>query len=183
MNGAAPGIRLFVALPAVPLLAAQVQAVSRALPSARWVPAAALHVTLRYLGDVEAERLAEIEDALARIRKKPFHVEVRGLALFSQGDEAVLYAPVESVRHVTDLCARVTDALGRLGFDFGARPYVPHVTLARLGQGRELEKTINNHSKSISCSWSAESFHLYRSKGMAAPDGGYERLADFALRP
>lgn len=173
--------RLFAALPVPPVLTVQMDGLPRTLAGARWLPGAALHVTLRFLGDVEAEREEEAVAALARVRKKPFHVEVSGLDVFDQPGDAVLFAPVQSVRNVTDLAARVADVLVPLGFDFGARPYVPHVTLARVPDGRSLPNYIKKYCKSISCSWLAESFGLYVSAGTAAPPGGYEERAVFPL--
>lgn len=182
MNGAGHR-RLFVALPVASALVAQAEALPRTLAGARWLPGAALHVTLRFLGDVEPEQEDQAMAALARVRKKPFHVEVKGLDFFDQPGDAVLYAAVESVRNVTDLCARVGDVLTPLGFDFGARPYVPHVTLARLPGVALLPKYIKNNSKSTICSWVANSFGLYVSRGNAAPSGGYEERAVFPLAP
>ena len=180
---AVPGMRrLFVALPVPPDAAALMVALPHDLPGARWIPGAALHVTLRFLGDVMPEQEAAARDALAAIRKKPFHVEIRGLGLFEQPGEAILHARVESVRNVTDLCARVTDGLGAAGFDFGARPYVPHVTLARLNPGRGLEQFIKKHGKSMHCSWLADGVALYESGGMAVPAAGYECVEYFPLR-
>ena len=175
--------RLFVALPVPAVLAAQVDALPRNLAGARWLPGAALHVTLRFLGDVDPEREDAVVAALARVRKKPFHVDVRGLGFFDQPGEAILFAPVESVRNVTDLCARVADVLVPLGFDFGARPYVPHVTLARAPAAGSLPAYVKKQYRSIGCSWVAESFGLYISAGTAAPAGGYAERAVYPLIP
>ena len=175
--------RLFAALPVPAALVAQVDALPRNLAGARWLPGAALHVTLRFLGDVDPDREEAAVAALARVRKKPFHIEVRGLAFFDQPGEAILYAPVESVRNVTDLCARVADVLVPLGFDFGLRPYVPHITLARAPGADGLPAYIKNQCRSISCSWVAESFGLYISTGTAAPAGGYVERALYPLVP
>lgn len=175
--------RLFAALPVPPALAAQLSALPQTVPGARWLPAAALHVTLRFLGDVDAAQEDAAIAALARVRKKPFHVEVRGLDFFDQPGDGVLYAPVESVRNVTDLCARVADVLTPLGFDFGARPYVPHVTLARAPAVAAFPPYIKKHGKSVGCGWLADSFGLYISAGTAAPAGGYEECASYPLRP
>lgn len=175
--------RLFAALPVPSALAAQGAEQPRTLAGARWLPGAALHLTLRFLGDVDPDREEQAVAALARVRKKPFHMEVRGLDFFDQPGDAVLYAAVKSVRNVTDLCARVTDALTPLGFDFGARSYVPHVTLARLPEAARLPLYIKNNSKSMGCSWLAESFGLYVSGGTATSSGGYEERAVFPLLP
>ena len=171
--------RLYVALPAPADLAQQAAALPRTLRGAHWAPPGALHITLRFLGDLDPERAQAAAQALALVRRAPFTVAVAGLGLFAHVDGDVLYARVESVRAVTDLCARVTDRLTPLGFDFGARPYVPHVTLARLPPRMDLFKYMKINDKKIRCQEMADEFHLLRS----GPDGADAPCLTVALRP
>ena len=169
--------RLFVALPVPDALAHRAAALPRTLPGARWLDAESLHITLRFLGDVTPEMAEAAGQALSGVRRAPFAVVVAGLGLFEHPDGGVLHARVESVRAVTDLCARITDRLVPLGFDFGARPFVPHVTLARLPARADSMKYIKKNEKSFYCQWVAQSFRLVRSGG-ALP---YETVAEYGL--
>jgi 2'-5' RNA ligase len=142
-------IRLFVGLPLPHDVAVKLAQAARRVPGLQAVAADDLHITLRYLGDVERARLDAVDEALAQVRKKPFMIALAGGAVFEQAEEDILYARVESVRQVTDLCALVTDCLTALDFDFGARPFVPHITLGRARPGLWSPKSLKIIDKSI----------------------------------
>ena len=74
--------RLVVALPVPPAAARILAALPRRGLNARWVPAEELHITLRFLGDVAAGRVPDVIDALSRVRRPSFSVEVDGLGSF-----------------------------------------------------------------------------------------------------
>jgi 2'-5' RNA ligase len=181
MYGGAPTRRLFVALPVDGRLRAQAAALPDLPEKTRRVAAADLHITLRFLGDVEQGRLADIDAALAAVRKKPFHVVVRGLGVFQAREQTVLYAAVESTRNLTDLCARVTERLTPLGFDFGQRPFVPHVTLARLPGRTNIDKYLKINDKYINLSWETADFYLMESGGGSTDGARYIPRARFPL--
>ena len=155
--------RLFVALPVSGQFRDIAAALSRRGLDARWTHPGDLHITIRFLGDVDPERAASVTEALIRVRRPPFYIDIAGLDIFDNRRNAVLYARVESTRKLTALCGDVTDALVPLGFDFGTRPFIPHVTLARLGGQRGLETYIRRHAKAVTARWQAESFALMRS--------------------
>ncbi len=165
-------ITLFTALPVSRHLSAQSEKLPRRGIDARWVHPEDLHITLRYLGPVETRHVDDIERALESVRCKSFNLDVEGLSLFRQKKQTVLYAPVKSTRKLTHLCAEVTDALTPLGFDFGTRPYMPHITLARLKKSAGASLFTTLHSDKINAKWKPEEFCLMRS---ATPEEGQKR--------
>ena len=93
-----------------------------------------LHVTLNFLGEVPAERLAVIQGALGKITL-PGRIDLH-VARFTffppRGPIRVFVAQLGgAVEAVRELHARLEDALEPLGFAREARPFTPHVTLAR----------------------------------------------------
>lgn len=178
---AAQAIRLFIGLPVPPDVARRWEAARRPLTGALWVAGADLHLTLRYLGDVAQTRLDEIDAALARVRKKPFSLVLSGMDVFTQPVEDVLYARVESARNVTDLCALVTERMAALGFDFGPRPFVPHVSLARVRRGGA-GAYAGKFGKIVNYQWRVDRFMLYQSGGMQEGGGRYRVRAAYELR-
>mgnify|MGYP003394464162 CR=1 FL=1 len=159
-------LRLFTALPVSVRLSEQAATLPRGGLEAKWNKNDDLHITLRFLGEVEPERLPEIQEALARVRRPAFYVEVRGMDRFDQKREAILYAVIESTRQLNTLCAEIGEALTPLGFDFGTRPYVPHVTLARLKSWRDLDTYIAKNERKINDHWQATHFGLMQSTGL-----------------
>lgn len=165
--------RLFTALPVPPSFRVVYEKMPRKGVHARWTDPADLHITIRYLGDVESSLIPAIRQALARVNRPPFSLEIEGLDFFDNPDQAVLYARVTSTRKLMTLCAEITDVLTPLGFDFGGRAYVPHVTLARLPGGPAgLASYIRAHGRSVRARGEAAGFSLMAS---APPDNAAAR--------
>jgi 2'-5' RNA ligase len=101
-----------------------------------WVAPDNLHLTLKFLGGVDAERLEAVATALtaAAAGSTVFDLVVRGLGAFpSPTRPRVLWAGVDEGRAAAATLARgVDDALAALGFEREARAFAPHVTLGRV---------------------------------------------------
>jgi RNA 2',3'-cyclic 3'-phosphodiesterase len=91
-----------------------------------------LHLTLHFLGSQPSERVAELADGLA-VPCAPFQVEL-GVAVVWPGGVAVL-EPSSTPPELLRLHANLSDALLKLGLVPEARPYRPHVTMARRAGG------------------------------------------------
>ena len=124
---------LFVAVPLPPPLAARLTASQNGVPGARWVVPPNMHVTLRYLGPLEAALAAELAAALAHIQAAPFPLAIRGSGHFAgpRGSHT-LYAGVTPSPPLQELRDRVEAAARRAGLEGSGRRWRPHVTLARL---------------------------------------------------
>lgn len=132
-------LRLFVAVD----LGAEVGAgVARAIgtarlsaPQAKWVPPDGAHLTLAFLGGVEAARAPAIGAALvqAAAARGPFVLGVGGAGTFGKpAYPRVLWLGVTGeVRALGALQRAVVAALAPLGFPAEERPFHPHLTLAR----------------------------------------------------
>lgn len=110
----------------------------RALSSSarlRWTRPESLHVTLAFLGSVEATRIATIGEILARVAsaQKPFDAPVGGVGVFDRPERArVLWLGFgDGDERLAALVGALTDELRAAGFDLEARAWRGHVTLAR----------------------------------------------------
>ncbi len=155
--------RLFTALKVPAEFKATISRLPRQELAGRWQHVDDLHVTIRFLGEVDNDRIDEIISALDQVKYKAFGMEVAGMSCFYNNRQTVLYADVKNSRKLTHLCAEVTQRLEPFGFDFGTRPYQPHITLARLKQEKGLDNFIKKHSQKIKSSWSAAEFSLFQS--------------------
>jgi RNA 2',3'-cyclic 3'-phosphodiesterase len=132
-------MRLFVAVTlgeAIEAAAsAGIQRLKGLAPRARWVPAANLHLTLHFLGEVEAERLPALKEALERVgpAHAPLVLTLEGGGAFgSPSHPRVLWAGVSGeTKALGALQADVVEALRPLGFEPEHRDYAAHLTLAR----------------------------------------------------
>jgi RNA 2',3'-cyclic 3'-phosphodiesterase len=101
----------------------------------KWVAPANYHVTLEYLGWTRSEAIVAIGDALVRaVAGTPrFELQVARLGGFASLDRAsVVWAGIVDPAPLVALAGKVAAAMTALGYQTDARPYVPHVTLARL---------------------------------------------------
>jgi len=162
-NEADKHIRLFIAVPVCDHLKEGVRLLPRKELEGRWQHIDDLHITIRFLGDLPETRLEEITQALARVHRPAFNIEARNLGLFHKKRQTILYAAIQSTRKLEALCSVVTDVLEPLGFDFGMRPYVPHVTLARLKKPCGLEEYVKKQGPLLKAHWQETSFMLVRS--------------------
>jgi 2'-5' RNA ligase len=99
----------------------------------RWTRPEGLHLTLKFLGEIEAARVASITAALQALgRFHPFKVEVKGFGYFPDARRPrVLWVGLEAPAALAELAWRVEAALEKLGFARENRPFTPHLTLAR----------------------------------------------------
>ena len=104
-----------------------------------WVPAANLHLTLRFIGSVEENLIEGITGACKRVaaRHAPIEARAGGVGAFpSPQKPSVLWVGVEAPPALAALQRDVEGAMVELGFDKEERAYHPHVTVGRVKEGR-----------------------------------------------
>lgn len=94
-----------------------------------------LHLTLHFLGAVPGERLPALLDGFA-VPFEPFRIEIHRPALWHNG--IAVLEPGVTPPALAALHARLAGALSTLGLRLEARPYRPHVTMARRAAGAGL---------------------------------------------
>ena len=176
-------IRLFVALAIPGDLAMRLTSLRGQIPDARWVPAETMHITLRFIGELNEGLAADIEDALTGVEAPVFDATVRGVGRFdSRGRVRSLWAGVDRDREIKDLHARIETACRHAGLAPEGRKFHPHVTLARCRGGR-LERVASflaEHGAFAAPSFAVDSFGLYSSAlGRAGPV--YTREVEYPL--
>ena len=128
--------RLFTALEISRNAAMSLSFLRGGLPSARWIDPENYHITLRFIGDIDARLADEIVAALDRVERQRFTLRLKGVGAFGSKKPHSLYAGVEASPALDDLQSEIDRILKRLGLALDPRKFVPHVTLARLRQPR-----------------------------------------------
>jgi 2'-5' RNA ligase len=116
-------------------LAAEIEGLGRRAHGVSWVAAQNLHLTLKFLGGVEPDRLDGVAATLADVAsaRPAFQLVLRGLGAFpSPTRPRVIWAGVSGGAEVVTLAAGVEAALAKLGFPAETRPFSSHVTLGRV---------------------------------------------------
>lgn len=132
--------RLFVAAALPEAVTERLAALAFGVPGARWVAARNMHVTLRFIGDVDGGHAEDIAAALAGVDAAAFDGAIEGVDIFgNRRDARVLYAGVAPKEPFKRLHDKIETALQRIGLPAEERKYHPHVTLARL-RGAPVER-------------------------------------------
>ena len=157
--------RLFVAL-AIPDLVAQTFALVQAgVPGARWQTREQLHLTLRFIGEVDGRDARAIDDALAAIEAPGFTLEPHGVGQFGGKNPHALWAGVRPSEPLLHLQRKIETALQRTGLEGDRQKYTPHVTLARLrgaNTGRVID-WLTDHALFGTVPFQVDGFILYSS--------------------
>lgn len=125
--------RLFVALrPPAPVRALLIAAM-HGISGARWQDDEQLHLTLRFIGEVDHHRAEDIAAALGGVHAAAITARIAGVSLFEHhGRPHMIWAGIDPVEPVAALHRKVDQLLARVGIAPATRAFVPHVTLARL---------------------------------------------------
>ena len=159
-------IRLFVGLGLPDDLRQRLAGLNGGVPGARWVAAENLHVTLRFIGEVDRDHAADIDAALRAVVAVRFDLRLQGVGTFGRGRKLhSLWAGVESDPALTALHARVDRALVGAGIAPDNRKFMPHVTLARLkaAKPRRVDEFIAAHGPFAAGPVAVRAFVLYTS--------------------
>ena len=105
----------------------------------RWTKPDSAHVTLKYLGDVDAVRIQELVDTTRQVTAdvRPLVLKTTGLGGFPNRDMArVIWMGLGGdLDGLCDLQARIEAGFERLGFATERGKFFPHVTLGRVRRG------------------------------------------------
>ena len=123
-------MRLFVALRPPPPIRDRLAETMEGVACARWPDDDQLHVTLRFLGEVERPLAEDVAAALDQIRAPAAEVRVAGVGRFKD----TLWAALTPHDALAALHRKVDHACVRVGLRPKGRAYVPHITLARFAR-------------------------------------------------
>jgi 2'-5' RNA ligase len=159
--------RLFVSLALPDPCRAVVVKLYDRLEGIAWTCPVQLHLTMRFLGDVEDDLAARIEMALAEIRVKPFLLPLEGVIRFPpRGQIKILAVGVGRGNTLLfQLRQKVDDALLAAGWRGDLRHFNPHITVARVQNApqAEVDHWLYHNEEFVGPLFRVESFQLMKS--------------------
>lgn len=103
------------------------------VPGLRWVPPEQIHLTLRFVGDLLPQTLAQLKKNLSAVTCAPFPLTLRGVGHFPpHGHPRVLWVGLDESAPLAALQHQVESAVVRVGVAPEGRRFSPHITLARI---------------------------------------------------
>jgi len=177
-------MRLFVALALPDEIRWQLRLICGGLAGAgRWVAPENLHITLRFLGEVDGRDAHYVDAALAGIRAPRFPLRLKGVDAFTSGQRVkAVYAAVEKQPALQHLHDKVESAVVRAGLPPEGQKYTPHVTLTRPKEAplSKLQHYLAEHSLFKTEPFEVTHFTLYSSE-MGSEQSVYTALQSYAL--
>ena len=177
-------IRLFVALALPEDVRRRLEMLRGGIPGARWQSAEQMHLTLRFIGEVDGAAFREIGDALGDIEAEAFSLTLDGVGHFPpRGRARIVWAGVVPNPALTHLRERTEATITSLGFEPDGRNFAPHVTLARLTArvpAHRMQDFVSYHGMFNSGPFAVRSFELFSSH-LGAGGAHYEVEASYPL--
>jgi len=125
--------RLFVAIDFPDLVTRRLIDICYGLPGAKWVDESRMHITLRFIGEVDGAVFQDIQQALATVQLEGFDLTLKGVGFFPpRRAPETLWVGVDKSDPLSRLRNRVESALKQVGQPNEGRKFTPHVALARL---------------------------------------------------
>jgi RNA 2',3'-cyclic 3'-phosphodiesterase len=148
----------------------------------RWQTDEQLHLTLRFVGEVERPTANDLADALSGIRTEPFELRIAGAGRFEQRNSGALWAGVEPKAPVAALAAKIERVCQSVGLAAERRAFHPHITLARWKgrRTREVQAYLERTAGLSSDPFAIGAFTLFESR-LSRHGAHYEEVATYPL--
>ena len=170
--------RLFVAIRPPRLILDQLLDMMDGVPNARWQDEEQLHLTLRFIGEVDRHQAGDVVAALGSVHHPAFDLSLSGIGAFDRrGDPKVLWVGVSPQEPVKALARKIEQALVRAGIEPERRAFHPHFTLARMARGAGTIQPLLEGSGGVSGpAFTVSDFSLFESR--LSPQGADHTLVE-----
>ena len=180
--------RLFVAIrPPAAVRDALIDIMDFGVDGARWQDDQQLHLTLRFIGEVDDHMGEDIAAVLGDVRAASMQIALSRLGTFERrGRVDTLWVGAGPREPLTALHRKIDNALVRVGLPPERRAFRPHVTLARVGRGAmrsgDRDAWIAANAALVLPPFTADAFDLMQST-LSAGGAEYHDVARYPLAP
>ena len=170
--------RLFVAIRPPQHIRGLLLGAMGGISGARWQSDDQLHLTLRFIGEVDRHCAGDILAALGGIHHRRFDIALSGLGTFDRrGQLETVWAGVTPHEPLKVLHNKIDQAIARVGVEPEQRAYLPHITLARLKRSSGPVRNLLEQSGGLrSDPFTVDRFALYESK--LTPEGAVYHVVE-----
>ena len=182
--------RLFVALDPPDEIKQKLLDICFGLPGAKWIDESRMHLTLRFIGEVDGGKFQDAREALATVHFEPFEVTVKGVGCFPpRKAPEILWAGLDGNDQLVQLRNRIESTLDRAGLGRESRKFHPHIQLAKVKDTppQKVIQFLTEFSLLRLPPFTVERFHLYSSylateKAIHKIEETYEHSANGRVR-
>ena len=90
-----------------------------------------IHLTLAFLGETPPKRVPDIRGVMDAVSLYPFDTRLSGIGKFRNRGETLFWQGFKPADALSDLQRQLVSGLEKAQIEFDAKPFKPHVTLAR----------------------------------------------------
>lgn len=151
-------------------------------PDFRWQSDEQLHITLRFIGEVDRPLAEDLAAALGELRFERLALRIRSVGQFDQRSGGALWAGLDPKAPLAALAAKVERVCQRVGLEPERRAFMPHITLARWKgrRSREAEDFVRRSAGLASEPFEVDRFILFESH-LSRHGAHYEEVASYDL--
>ena len=144
-------MRTFIAVDLAPEVKAALEALIRKVRKdsggITWVKPNAMHLTLKFLGELPEDRAGSVKAILVSLAgaRRPFPMRLKGTGTFPPGGGTrarILWAGIEESPGLMEFQAALESELEKAGFPREDRDFHPHLTLGRVKSAQGLEPVL-----------------------------------------
>ena len=177
-------MRLFLAVPLPKGVRQKLLDLQQSIDGMRWQSQEQMHLTLKFVGEVDATGASELRKELDKISHPGFSMTIAGLGYFPEGKRPnVVWVGINENANLRELHKKVEHCCDKNGIAPENRPYKPHVTIGRTKNTPKQAVTsyINQHEPFVLPDIQVSEFALYESK--LHPDGArHHRFQTYFLK-
>ena len=174
--------RLFTGIKIPAEIGQQLARLQFGLEGARWIDPANFHITLRFVGDVDAATADDFADRLDDVSSMPFSLSLHSLGAFGNKNPRMVWAGVAPAPELEALHKAHEQAAQRAGLKPEGRKFTPHVTIARMRSGRadDVARYLSMNGDFASQQFEVEAFSLFSAR-LSRGGGPYVVECDYLL--
>ncbi|MEO1169755.1 MAG: RNA 2',3'-cyclic phosphodiesterase [Pseudomonadota bacterium] len=175
--------RLFVALRPPRPVRERLLTLMQGVRGARWQDDGQLHLTLRFIGEVERHRAEDIAMALDGISAPAFEIRLDGIGFFDRkGRPSTLWVGVAASDPLKRLHDKIEAGLRRIGIELEHRAFLPHITIARLNASTgPIDGFLEHHAGLAGPPFAVDHFDLFESR-LGRTGAQYDSIARYPLQ-
>jgi 2'-5' RNA ligase len=155
------------------------------IPKARPVPVEQMHLTLKFIGEVEGSRLLDIQGVLSEISRPQFTIGLHGVGTFPpRGTPRILWAGVHPLENLMALRQTIEGRLAEIAIRREKQKYSPHLTLARLNNSplKHLQQFLAGNAFLRTPQFTVAAFDLFKSQ-LTSSGAKHTLIATYPLQP
>jgi 2'-5' RNA ligase len=158
--------RLFLAIDPPERIRDEISALYGAIAGAQWMGDEQIHLTLRFIGEVDNTTENQIIDVLQKVSIPPFTLALKGIGVFPLRKEPrILWIGVQENQILMRMQAQIERALASIQIEPDPRKFFPHITIARLSNAHQerIGQFISENNLFSTEPFEVSEFYLYRS--------------------